>query len=369
MDLSDSGGEGVARLTDRRLSCFIHSLSRATIASPVDPIARKTGEIAADLVCAACGYNLRTLQVVGRCPECGSRVVVSLARHYDEREFHDLGPVPEASRWLLRVGWGCCIYVAAGLMGAWLGPLLHETMRVRQPSVGTLVWLPIWVLQGIGATLMTSPLEGEDPLSQGLRRMTRVLTVGGVFCSGMLTLLISMTGPVTIGVIAGSTPLPAMALGFAILSNIPGYYYLARLATRLKQPILGGGFLLMAGVSLVSMAMMVVSAQWTPIGRQLESRSLFPDLPLVVRGSSVGMGASLAYANHGVTTGWSQVSYEPAWLVLAYVSLGLLGWMGVEAICKAVEIQPRSVPSQATGAVPPTLGNDSAGAFGYKEPV
>src|SRR5438309_891509 len=40
----------------------------------------KTNMIEADLPCAVCGYNLRTLDPAGRCPECGHAVFSSIAK-------------------------------------------------------------------------------------------------------------------------------------------------------------------------------------------------------------------------------------------------------------------------------------------------
>lgn len=43
--------------------------------------AESSGLVARDVWCSGCGYNLRTLPLTGRCPECGSEVRASLGAH------------------------------------------------------------------------------------------------------------------------------------------------------------------------------------------------------------------------------------------------------------------------------------------------
>jgi hypothetical protein len=54
----------------------------------VTELGETTGTITRDLSCVYCGYNLRTLAVAGRCPECGEPVATSLC----ERPFRFRNP-------------------------------------------------------------------------------------------------------------------------------------------------------------------------------------------------------------------------------------------------------------------------------------
>jgi hypothetical protein len=70
--------------------------------------------IEADLPCAKCGYNLRTLPVRGDCPECGLAVREGLAA------FKAL-PIPEATRRTLRTG---AVLLAVAVAIVWISGVL-----------------------------------------------------------------------------------------------------------------------------------------------------------------------------------------------------------------------------------------------------
>ena len=59
------------------------------------PITPDSETIATDVTCIKCSYNLRTMQVRGRCPECGTWVIESI----------DSPPTPSPTlgRWLLGI--------------------------------------------------------------------------------------------------------------------------------------------------------------------------------------------------------------------------------------------------------------------------
>lgn len=260
--------------------------------------------------------------------------MATLARRYEEKDFYELGQTPGSLAWVRRVGWGCCVYVTAGLLGSLAGPLVHEVVSVKWPMGAVGISLLVWGMLGLGAMLVTSPLKGEEPTERGLRQVTRVLMMGGIVCAGLVAVLVSGYGRLMIGILAQGTPLPAIALAFAILSGVPGFYYLARIATRLSKPVLGAGLLLMAGVSLVSMAMMLASVPHTRTGEGIAAKVLNPDVPLVVRGSSIGQHASGVYAMYFSPRGraWD---YPAGWLAVAYVGYALLGWLGIEMLVRA----------------------------------
>src|SRR5512143_3355421 len=64
--------------------------------------------VCVDVPCDACGYNLRTLQATGTCPECGAAVLDSIRSD-------DLRYAP--ANWVRRLGWGATLLaVAFGLL-------------------------------------------------------------------------------------------------------------------------------------------------------------------------------------------------------------------------------------------------------------
>lgn len=76
----------------------------------------QTAVVESDVLCRGCGYNLRTLNTGGICPECGAGVSASLRR----------GPFDDApSRWMLIVAVGLALLTASFI----------------PPIVGVLVWL------------------------------------------------------------------------------------------------------------------------------------------------------------------------------------------------------------------------------------
>lgn len=122
-----------------------------------------TGDvITGDLPCASCGYNLRTLAVSGRCPECGEPVATS----FTSQGFRFRNPMTPS-----RVRNGIAVIIVAVLlatvvnlvyMGAiylvWVvtGRLPSILLRIAVPATAhALVAIPVLTL--IGAVLMTWP--------------------------------------------------------------------------------------------------------------------------------------------------------------------------------------------------------------------
>lgn len=116
-----------------------------------------------DLPCTRCGYNLRTLSLDARCPECGQLVDISLAEHA-ALKLHSKSPA-----YLRRLAWGLILCIAATLplalaAGAWEDPALIAVALLSGPggakvsvmAIGVSVhrWVPVaQVLGGLSVAL------------------------------------------------------------------------------------------------------------------------------------------------------------------------------------------------------------------------
>jgi len=128
--------------------------------------------VSVDTPCKKCQYNLRSLSVEGRCPECGTPVGLSIKG--DLLRYS----VPT---WLrtLRRGVICII---AGLAVGTGALVLVSVLRYRGWPV-SLVWLASWVISYLGSWFLTMPDPGglgEDQYGTS-RKIIRITLLFGVF--------------------------------------------------------------------------------------------------------------------------------------------------------------------------------------------
>lgn len=64
------------------------AMNPARIDSPVMPESLRREVLRAELLCRKCGYDLRTLAVGGKCPECGLEIWQTLIREFDPEVSH-----------------------------------------------------------------------------------------------------------------------------------------------------------------------------------------------------------------------------------------------------------------------------------------
>jgi hypothetical protein len=174
------------------------------------------------LTCAACGYDLRGLSVLDRCPECGLRISTSILAVIDPRaqEFEPIrrprmvalgllvwslcGLLAALCAWTLRaselptlnnsphligdtgvralaaVG-ACCIVVSGGGAVALVKPARRmPPMGSRLTMMGVALYLPLaaafWVLHGQVDVSLASPYFGRMP--DGERVILRAMELG-----------------------------------------------------------------------------------------------------------------------------------------------------------------------------------------------
>ena len=145
----------------------------------VPPLQREV-RIESDLPCAACGYNLRTILINGRCPECGTEVAETLKS----------GILACSSpRWLRNIGAGCVLLLLAP--AASMLALSVRGKPVQTPAQCVMVLIPGLVLLAMGLQLLTRP-EPPPRVRTRSGRWTRIMLLYG----GWLWLL-SITGIMT----------------------------------------------------------------------------------------------------------------------------------------------------------------------------
>jgi hypothetical protein len=113
----------------------LHSGGRSinTRFGPIDDLwIDANGCIASDIRCRHCDYNLRTLLVSGKCPECGRSVADS------EPLYH------RPLAWLRRLRWGVALLVLSMLVGL-LGDVAVSSVSGQWPRAVGKTWTPdIW---------------------------------------------------------------------------------------------------------------------------------------------------------------------------------------------------------------------------------
>jgi hypothetical protein len=200
-------------------------------AAPVDPPAVDAGGVVtASVPCRRCAYNLRSLSVAARCPECGAPVGVSV--HGDLLRYGDPQWLQNLSAGANLVLWGICVNlfvtivggrIAAAAIGEWIVPLFG--------IAGSFVQL-------YGAWLLTEP----DPSGLGenrygrARQTIRVAMVVGVL-GAFLQFYVGTSNPseeVRFAVTVAWTA--AMLVGVA--GQFAMLHYLNRLAQRIPDDAL-----------------------------------------------------------------------------------------------------------------------------------
>ena len=131
------------------------------------------GNIATDLACRRCAYNLRGLQEAGRCPECGTPI--GLSTRGDLLRFADPDWLDKVALGLKIILWMILVSILAAIAGAVLDKMVH-------PLFSGVLGLAAGVVAFYGVWLMTEPDPsgiGEDP-NITARKVIRVTLVIGL---------------------------------------------------------------------------------------------------------------------------------------------------------------------------------------------
>jgi len=125
--------------------------------------------VAADVSCSACGYNLRTLSVEARCPECGESIADSVSATLYEMQG------TSRKYWL---GENRSAMQLLGAAGGLVGIVLLVLPWVRQPEswprdVSLMMLVIAWTLQWVAVWKLSAPLEKERLIYRRARWVAR----------------------------------------------------------------------------------------------------------------------------------------------------------------------------------------------------
>jgi len=142
---------------------------------PLPPPMSASATLNSDTPCRKCGYNLRGLNVSGRCPECGAAISISVGG--DLLRYSD----PD---WLQKLANGANLIVT-GYIAIFLTTFVagfFGILRLRSVlAVGTLVAVAAGLLVIVGAWLVTEPDPsgiGEDRYGTARRLIRITLAIG-----------------------------------------------------------------------------------------------------------------------------------------------------------------------------------------------
>ena len=194
-------------------------------AAPLDA----AGNVVIDLPCRKCAYNLRTLSINGRCPECGT--AVGFSAQGDLLRFSDPGWVMTLHRGVVLILAGIAVMILGGILAAVVGAMSAGLGQV----LSAVVQLGSAVLMVVGSWWLTEPDPsglGEDRYGTS-RQVIRMTLLIGV-ASQVLTLLatvVPLPSSVAIGLL--------IFAGLAGIASVVGYFaqlqYVGKLAQRIPD--------------------------------------------------------------------------------------------------------------------------------------
>lgn len=195
----------------------------------VDAVLDEEGQIAEDIECRHCGYDLRGLRLNGRCPECGTAVGRSI--HGDFLRFCDPPWVHQlaAGAWwmILSIFIGVGAGTAAGVIDALIGGQVVQGMTaIAAGAVGL-----------VGYWKLTVPDPATHSNGVSLRGATRWLAVAG-FGGAVIDFYLKAAtgGATTTSVIWWTLVVTYVALTLAgVVASVLLFLQLRRLALRIPN--------------------------------------------------------------------------------------------------------------------------------------
>jgi len=127
-----------------------------------------------DLLCRACGYNLRGLSPSGRCPECETPVAHAL--HGDWLRYSD-------PRWVAVIARGYRVQsaaVAIGLIAIIFAAASRESLGLPWLTMAIALTVGTGGLVGVWMTTAREPATADAERVFSVRRLLRMLTIGGI---------------------------------------------------------------------------------------------------------------------------------------------------------------------------------------------
>jgi len=192
------------------------------------PILDREGRVADDLPCVNCGYNLRTLVATGICPECAARVALSTRGHY----LHLAPP-----RWVKRLAQGALLLImvpvgafTSVLLTAWIyfvvsGPARDGRVLLLSIIIGTVcLWLTVRGLLQLTAPEPGTKFRGEGFSARKLARWCLLtlplFLVGSLALTGLQLAPLGFTLSPVVSLFAVVTLVAFMILPLALLRHV-----------------------------------------------------------------------------------------------------------------------------------------------------
>jgi hypothetical protein len=284
------------------------------------PDAAAAGAVVSDdLACAGCGYNLRTLESDGRCPECGLAVIQSITVMDRDAVRYGISLLHEGPAWLRWAGIGFLAYVAAAV-GIAVDLALID-FPIAWSNVTSFILL---LLVMLGASwLITRPSRGDLPSTRWYRQIGRVALVG-CFIFHILTFLLVASKSLA------SNQLRVLEYVFFCVNGaagVGGFLWLRALAVRMRRRVLAR----LVIVPIVGAAIMLVAALqypgWIFVPSAFSRAEFIPSLAMI--------GGIFSLNRYSGAS-----SYATLWFILGMNGIVLLAF-GVELLRMAGEAARR----------------------------
>lgn len=140
--------------------------------------------LACDLPCRRCRYNLRTLATDARCPECGTRVAVTLGL---EPMLAPLVDTPHHRRLVAAGCYGAAVSLPLLLVGQWVAQAYFHNVEIFWKIDAPYLLGPLSLLFSAGVALTCAPFRRADdsPAHQPLRGITIALALSAPLANAM----------------------------------------------------------------------------------------------------------------------------------------------------------------------------------------
>lgn len=210
-----------------------------------------SGQVDFDCPCRRCGYNLRGLDALGRCPECGTPV--GLSAHGDLLRFADPKWLQTISSGLSLVLWGVLVSMLVGMLSRLLSAAGSQVLVAGLGLIGSIIYV-------VGAYRFTEPdpsglSDGKYVNTRKFVRIALALSVIGSVMS-MVALLIGLPG--AIGIVIGVVGLLLGAIGY--VGEWARLRYMRALALRIPEPQLASAAAFLSWAYPITSAIMVLGA-------------------------------------------------------------------------------------------------------------
>ncbi len=189
----------------------------------------------ADVPCARCEYNVRSLPRDGRCPECGEPVAASLHRHAAMLRRGGAPLSMSSPRWVRRLSLGCWLVLLGGAGMAADTGLKLAGVGLASRTIAMTLWLVPHLLGATGLWLLGTPeARGGSRADRVLPTLIRAAAVSQAAGLPALLAALLLTLPANV-VLYGRQAMFLLAL-LAAGGSAGAFGYLARLASRMSRP-------------------------------------------------------------------------------------------------------------------------------------